>query len=99
MRSMHATAEPSRLSPVLAPALVGLLLVALLACTGPQEPEFRRLERLRFQGLAADGSLRLTAEAVFENPNGFALQATSLELQVFVEEQEAASIRFRRPCS
>jgi LEA14-like dessication related protein len=67
--------------------------ILAVACQIPQKPEFQGLEDVEFRGAVLDGSLVLMAEAIFENPNGFGVDVTELEMDVFVDDRQAAHIR------
>ncbi len=87
---------PSRSQPVCRVLTAGALTLvasAGVACSGPVEPEFQRVERVRVAGLGPDGMLRLNADAIFLNPNRFPLEATALDLRVEVNRKPAAHVR------
>lgn len=70
------------------------LALACAACARPETPEFRTLKNVRFRGAdLKSGTALLTAEAEFHNPNGIALDVTSLELAVLLNGEQAATVR------
>ena len=73
---------------------LSLGLALSLACARPETPQFRTLKNVRFWGAdLRSGTALLTAEAEFHNPNGIALDVTSLELVVLLNDQQAATVR------
>jgi hypothetical protein len=74
--------------------LIALVLLAVLAaCQGPQKPEFRTLKNVKFRGAGRSGHLRLTADAVFHNPNPVGLEVHQIEAEVLLDGRKAADVR------
>ncbi len=76
--------------------LLFLLAAALLVvqgCQRPTEPEFRDLENVQLKGAKRDGTLVITADARFHNPNGFGLKATGLQFEAFIDDRHVATVQ------
>ena len=76
--------------------IAGLCLgLALLpACPRPEQPQFQTLNNVEFQNADLEtGTIRLTADAVFHNPNGIKLEVTALELNVLLDGVEAGTVK------
>lgn len=73
-----------------------LLALALLAsfwgCDQVKEPEFKEIKNLKFNSVNLKGVIRLTGDAIFENPNPVGIDITGLDLKVDIEGNESAAI-------
>ncbi len=73
-------------------ALTAVLLV-VQGCQRPTEPEFLDLENVKLKGAKRDGTLVITADARFYNPNGFGLKTTGLDFDAFIDERHVAIVQ------
>ncbi len=75
--------------------LVFLLPFAIGAtgCSAPSRPEFRALDNVKFRGAHSDKVIRLSADALFFNPNAVDLEITGVDLQLTLDGEHAADIR------
>jgi LEA14-like dessication related protein len=64
----------------------------LSACSAPKEPEFNRMENTLIQKITSSEIIVLT-DAVFDNPNGFGVTVSSIDLVVKANDVEAAKIK------
>lgn len=68
----------------------------LWACTMPQQPIFKEIRHLQWGGFSK-GNINLTGEALFNNPNLFGGTMTSMELDVFVDNEKSGHVSQRDP--
>jgi LEA14-like dessication related protein len=74
-------------------ASVALAAVTTFGCQRPAKPEFVALDNVELKGAKLDGTVVLTADAVFRNPNRFGVNVTGLDLDVFIDDRQAAAVR------
>ncbi|MCB9235106.1 MAG: LEA type 2 family protein [Bacteroidia bacterium] len=68
------------------------LLLTLFSCDQVKEPEFQTMKDLKFNSVNLKGDLRLTAKAVFSNPNPVGIKISGMDLNVDIEGHEAAHV-------
>lgn len=69
-----------------------LFLFALSSCDEVKEPEFQKIENVKFKSVNLKGDLELTAEAVFYNPNPVGVKITKVDIEVDIEGKDAAHL-------
>ncbi len=72
--------------------LIAVLLV-VQGCRRPTEPEFRELENVQLKGAKRDGTLVITADARFHNPNPFGLRTTGLQFDAYIDDRHVATVQ------
>lgn len=62
---------------------------------GPKEPEFVKLENIKFKDVTLPPNLKLTltADAVLRNPNPFSVEISKMEFDVFANDLQATTIK------
>ena len=74
-------------------SILPLLIVSLLlGCSRPAIPSFERIESLKVERVAPV-IWRISAEAVYNNPNPIGGQLISTDIEIFVDEQLIASVQ------
>ncbi len=76
--------------------IIGIILAfAFVSCEAPQEPEFRKLEKVTFNGfsLKKPYTVTLDANAIFHNPNSIGANITEMDLDVYINGQKTNTIR------
>lgn len=70
------------------------LFILITACDGPQKPEFRKMENVKFKSVSFSGPLTITlkGDAVFNNPNPISANVTEVDLDVFVYDKKVTHI-------
>ena len=74
---------------------IGLLVTTIClftACSGLVEPEFQRMENVKVKTATLQGDLILTADAIFNNPNGIGVDLNTMDLDVYVDEVAVAKV-------
>lgn len=68
------------------------IVVFLLSCSAPKEPEFQRMENTRIEKLTSSDII-LHTDAVFNNPNGFGVTVSSVDLIAAANDVKTAKIK------
>lgn len=69
-----------------------ILSVLVFGCSMPKEPEFQRMENTIVQKLSSR-EIIIKTNAVFDNPNGFGVIVSSVDLIAKANDVETAKIR------
>ena len=71
-----------------------LISVFLFSCSGPQEPEFERVENIKH---IQKGKLEytLTADIIMSNPNPISAKLMKTDLDIFVNEVKVGKVKQR----
>ena len=68
------------------------VLISLSSCRNAvKPPEFKTMEDLKFGGMTTNGAT-VKAQAVFNNPNRIGVELTNTDLNILVNEKNAAHI-------
>lgn len=72
-----------------------ILATFIISCSSPQNPEFKTLENVKFKSAALGSGLnfKMTADAVFHNPNAVGINISALDLDVFVNEKKVSDVK------
>ena len=75
--------------------LGSVILCLLVACAGPQSPEFERIENVKFKSLSFTNGLSVTlqGDAIFHNPNPIGAKVTEIDLDVYINDKKVTHIR------
>ncbi|MFY0643780.1 MAG: LEA type 2 family protein [Bacteroidia bacterium] len=68
-----------------------LFAILLLGCSKPSIPSFQRLETLKVERVAPV-IYRISANAVYNNPNPFGGQLVRTDIDIFIDEQLIAKV-------
>lgn len=69
-----------------------LVLAQFYACETPKQPVFKNLENVNFDSWTK-GNIKLSANAVFTNPNPFAVQLTGTDMNLLLNGQKTAHMQ------
>lgn len=72
--------------------VLSLFSVLVLSCSGPKEPEFQRMENTVVQKLSSS-EIIINTNAIFDNPNGFGVTVSSIDLIATANDVETAKIK------
>lgn len=73
-------------------ALFFVLITSLSSCRNAvKAPEFKTMEHVKFGGMTTSGAT-IKAEAVFNNPNRMGVELTNTDLNILVNEKNAAHV-------
>ncbi|MEM7103166.1 MAG: LEA type 2 family protein [Bacteroidota bacterium] len=69
-------------------------LLAFVGCNGPQNPTFKGMQNVKFKSASfGEGfNVRLSGDAILENPNSFGITVTGLDLDVFAEDKKMSRV-------
>jgi len=72
--------------------LLVLTSLLLISCSMPKEPEFNRMENTMVQKISS-GEILINTDAIFDNPNGFGVTVSSVNLVVNANEVKTADVK------
>lgn len=72
--------------------LLVLVIVFFMGCSMPKEPEFNRMENTLVQKISSSEIIILT-DAVFDNPNGFGVTVSSVNIVAKANDVKTADIK------
>lgn len=72
-----------------------IILLTLLACSGLQSPEFKKMENLKVRAMSILDGTKMTMEgdAVFYNPNPIGAKVKEIELDVFINDNLVNNVK------
>lgn len=68
-----------------------MLCVLFTACEPPKEPQFKDFKNLKFSGISGN-KIKLTGEAIFNNPNVFGITLTNTDLDVYLDNEKSGHV-------
>ncbi len=71
--------------------LLAVVLLFLGACSGPQEPVFKKVENIRSE-MISTGRISISGDALYFNPNTISGTVTATDITVFANDIDAATI-------
>ncbi len=74
--------------------MIFLFSFFLISCAAPSEPEFKKLENVKFGSLSVikPYSVTLNADAIFHNPNVLGANITEMNFDVYINDQKTTKI-------
>ena len=75
--------------------LILAITLLLVACTKPEKPTFKKLENIKFNSLSIKKpySVKLNADAIFNNPNSVGAKITAMDFDVFINGIKTTHIK------
>ncbi len=75
--------------------LVFCAALLLGSCTAPEKPTFKKVENIKFNSLSIKKpySVKLNADAVFNNPNAIGAQIKAMDFDVFINGKKTTHIK------
>lgn len=68
-----------------------LLILFTIACSGPQEPIFKKVDNIRSTSVSTK-KVTITADAIYHNPNSLGGELSGIDIEVEVNGVNAAKI-------
>jgi LEA14-like dessication related protein len=72
--------------------LLVLSVIFFMGCSMPKEPEFNRMENTMVQKISS-GEILINTDAIFDNPNGFGVTVSSINLIAKANDVKTADIK------
>ena len=72
--------------------LLVLTVLLLISCSMPKEPEFKRMENTVVQKISS-GEILINTDAIFDNPNGFGVTVSSVNIVAKANDVKTADIK------
>jgi LEA14-like dessication related protein len=71
--------------------LLTISVLALTSCSGPQIPDFKRVDNIRIHGIKGN-VYTIKADAVYHNPNSIGGDLTGMDMVIYVDGKEVSQL-------